>query len=590
MKVSRPGGVWLLAPVIIATGILLLFAWLAAQAAVETPAEPALVRVEIRGPQDLLLFTRLEIPVYDHASEGDGGEYLLTELDPIQQDDLIAKGLNVRVLDSPSFGNQYYRITASKPEALELANDVVDVIESRAGASLIQASPEVAARLVNLGIELEGLNLHPLVIPQEVSNTESISLTVDTDIAGMIRQVLTSTIYSLTGDLTGERGTDISGKPYTITNRYTFYSVPANEVPPIKKAAEYIYQEFDGLALSPEYHMWESISYPVITYPSENYPNVIGTITGTQRPEDIFMITAHLDDAPLYEYVEGTSSIIKFAPGADDNASGTVGVLVAAQILSQYEWDCTLRFATFTGEEQGMLGSSAYAKQAYAQEENILAVLNLDMIAYNSKNIPTPDIDLHTHTTQDQVIANLFIDVISSYGLDLVPEIIQPGTGASDHAAFWAYGYPAILAIEDRNDFNPFYHSRNDTLDKLDMDYYTEFVKAAVGTLAHMGCLAGTEGGLAGYATDLGSGLPIEGARVSAYNRFGQEWQTFTGPDGSYVLNPTRDFYTVSGEAADFVTATITNVQITQGFTTTLNLTLSPMHYLYFPLVPHKTE
>ena len=580
MKVLRPGRVWLLAPVIIATGILLLFAWLVALAAVETPVEPALVLVEISAPEDLLIFTSLEIPIYDYESGEYGIEYLLTMLDPFQLADLIEKGLSVQVLGSPSPSSQYYRITARKPEALGLANDIVDVIESRSGASIIQASPGEAARLVELGIELEGLSLHPLVIPQEVSNTESISLTVDTDIAGMINQVLTSTIYSLTGDLTGEWATIISGEPYTISNRYTFYPPIPNENPPIKKATEYIFQEFALLDISPEYHYWESERYSVTLYPPENYPNVIGTITGTQRPEDIFMITAHLDDAPFSDP----------APGADDNASGTVGVLVAAQILSQYEWDCTLRFATFTGEEQGLLGSSAYAKQAYELEENILAVLNLDMIAYNSKNDDAPDIDLNTHTAQDQVIANLLINVISSYGLDLAPEIIQPGTGASDHASFWAYGYPAILAIEDHNDFNPFYHSRNDTLDKLDMDYYTEFVKATVGTLAHMGCLAGTEGRLAGHVTDKSSGLPIEGARVSASNRFGQEWQTFSGPDGSYILNPTRDFYTVSGEAADFVTATITNVQVTQGLTTTLNLTLPVMQYMYYPLIPHGAE
>jgi len=583
MRESRPGRVWLLAPVIMATAILLLCAWLVEQAAAKTPAELALVRVEIHTPEDMLVFTRLEIPIYDHASGVNRDEYLLTALDPYQQADLIDNGFLLQVLGSPSSGSQYYRITAHKPEALELANEFVEVIENRTGSSLVQAVPEDAARLVNLGIELEQLNLHPLVVPQAVDSTAPYSLSVDTAIAGMIDQVLTSTIYSLTGELSGEWGTMIYSETYTITNRYTFYTPPPDEEPQIKKAAEYIHQEFTSLGLSPEYHFWESDIYPPEYYPPENYPNVIGTIPGDQRPSDIFMITAHLDDAPFSDP----------APGADDNASGTVGVLVAAQILSQYEWDCTLRFATFTGEEQGMLGSSAYAKQAYAQEEDILAVLNLDMIAYNSKNSPVPDIDLHTHTTQDQVIADLLMSVISSYGLDLVPEIIQPGTGASDHASFWAYGYPAILAIEDRDDFNPFYHSRNDTLDNLDMDYYTEFVKAAVGTLAHMGCLAGTEGSLAGYVTALGSGLPIEGVRVSASNRFGQEWQTLTGSDGSYVLYPPRDFYTVAGEAADFVTVTITNVQVTQGLMTTLNLALPVMpvmHYMYFPLVPHNIE
>ncbi len=580
--VARSRNFRLLVPVLIAAASLLLFGWFIDQATAEAPAELDLVRVVIHSPEDLLLFKTLEIPIYYHSRSENGSEYLLTALDPFQEADLIELGFSVQVLGSPSPGRKYYRITAHELENLELAEKSVDVIERQANASLIQASPEDAADLVNLGIELEQFALHPLVLPQEVNSTGPISLTVDTTISGMINQVMTSTIYSLTGDLSGEWAATISGAPYTITNRYTYYLPPADEDPPIKKATEYVYQEFDNLGISPEYHYWESEIYSVTKYPSENYPNVIGTIHGEQRPDDIFLITAHLDDAPFSDP----------APGADDNASGTVAVLVAAQILSQsqYKWDCTLRFAAFTGEEQGLLGSSTYAKQAYEQGEDIIAVLNLDMIAYNSKNKPAPDIDLHTHAAPDMEIANLFVDVIASYQLNLVPEIILPGTGASDHASFWAYGYPAILAIEDHDDFNIYYHSKNDTLDKLDLEYYTEFVKAAVGTLAHMGCLAGTEGALTGYVTDKSSGMPIEGAIVSATNRFGQEWQTFTGPEGSYVLNPTRDSYTVSGEAEGFVTATITNVQITQGDTTTLDFELPAMHYMYFPLIPHRTE
>jgi len=85
MRESRPGRVWLLAPVIMATAILLLFTWLVEQAAAKTPAELALVRVEIHTPEGLLVFTRLEIPIYDHASGVNRDEYLLTALDPYQQ-------------------------------------------------------------------------------------------------------------------------------------------------------------------------------------------------------------------------------------------------------------------------------------------------------------------------------------------------------------------------------------------------------------------------------------------------------------------------------------------------------------------------
>ncbi|MGD8794296.1 MAG: hypothetical protein PVF47_17230, partial [Anaerolineae bacterium] len=48
-------------------------------------------------------------------------------------------------------------------------------------------------------------------------------------------------------------------------------------------------------------------------------------------------------------------------------------------------------------------------------------------------------------------------------------------------------GYVAIMGIEDLLDFNPYYHTVNDRLNFLDLAYFTEFVKAGVGTFAHMG-------------------------------------------------------------------------------------------------------
>jgi hypothetical protein len=83
-------------------------------------------------------------------------------------------------------------------------------------------------------------------------------------------------------------------------------------------------------------------------------------------------------------------------------------------------------------------------------------------------------------------LAQLFADVVDAYGLNLICEIVPNGTGASDHACFWNYGYTAILGIEDFGDFNPRYHTTGDLLEHLDMDYYVEFVKASVATFAHM--------------------------------------------------------------------------------------------------------
>ena len=146
-----------------------------------------------------------------------------------------------------------------------------------------------------------------------------------------------------------------------------------------------------------------------------------------------------------------------------------------------------MRFALWTGEEQGLLGSHAYAERAAGEDEEILGVLNLDMIGFNTAG-SDPGIDLHANASiPDSVqLAQLFSDVVEAYGLDLEPEIVENGTSASDHASFWDYGYTAILGIEDLEDFNPRYHTTGDQLQYLDMAYFADLVKASVATFVHV--------------------------------------------------------------------------------------------------------
>jgi hypothetical protein len=291
--------------------------------------------------------------------------------------------------------------------------------------------------------------------------------TPDPMIQNMIDQVDSNTIRQYTGDLSGEWPVQIDGQEYTIRTRYTYSSEP------IRKATKYVGDHFVDLGLEVDYHTWEG----------QDYPNVVGQLTGQTDPEDIFMITGHLDSIP-------SGSV---APGADDNASGSTATLVAADILSQFEWGCTLRFAVWTGEEQGLLGSDAYAARARTHGENILGVLNLDMIAYNSDTQPTVNLFANSSVPGSTEISILFQDVVQVYDINLDPELYVDNSlgNRSDNKSFWDEGYPAILAIEDYyGDFNPYYHSTSDTLANIDLSYYTQFVKASVGTFAHMaGCL-----------------------------------------------------------------------------------------------------
>jgi hypothetical protein len=255
---------------------------------------------------------------------------------------------------------------------------------------------------------------------------------------------------------------------YTIRTRHT------DSGEPIRKATEYVTQHLTNLGLEVEVHNWES----------PDHPNVIGQITGQNNPENIYMITAHLDNQPSGP----------IAPGADDNASGSVATLIAADILSQHQWGCTLRFALWTGEEQGYEGSQYYADRARERDENIIGVLNLDMIGHDGGGPPNARLYAKSSIPASIDIANLFVDVTQVYNIDLEPSVrVDGSTGEmSDNQSFWKEGYAAILAIE--GDLTPHYHKTTDTLTNLTMDYYTEFVKASVGTFAHMtGCLIGNQ-------------------------------------------------------------------------------------------------
>lgn len=377
----------------------------------------------------------------------------------------------------------------------------------------------------------------------------------DPVVAWMAEQVDQNTLYQRMGDLTGENTVTIRGSAYTIKTRNT------NSGTPIKQATYYVGDHLRGLGLTVEEHRWGPA----------DAPNIIGQKTGVTAPGDIYMLTAHLDDMP-------TGST---APGADDNASGSVGVLVAADILSQFEWNCTLRFALWTGEEQGLLGSDKYAQRAKSNGENIRGVLNLDMIGWNTSG-SVPEIDLNANKLYPATIdlANQMASVIDAYDFDLVPEVLDYGEGASDHASFWTRGYPAILGIEDYypndHDFDPYYHKTTDKLSTLNLPYFTEFVKAAVAETAHMsGCLV--TGIAQGHVTAARDGSAVAGAEIALTDAAGRTYQLKTDATGAYNQAVPPGTYSLTAAAYGYGSANTTSVAVTANGTATADFTLTAL-------------
>lgn len=251
--------------------------------------------------------------------------------------------------------------------------------------------------------------------------------------------------------------------------RYSYATAKLNE------AAQYLYDEYATLGLS--------VTCDAFVYNSKPMTNVVAELSGVGPVSNhIYIICAH------YDSISWDSDRYKIAPGADDNASGSAAVLEAARILSQYQFPRTLRFVNFAGEELGLIGSAHYAGEAFRRGDLIDGVINLDMIGYES--VPPNDHIVEIHAGIDPAsiaLAETLIDNISEYGLLLVPQnITETAVKCGDHASFWNRGYAAILGIEDLDDFNPHYHSRNDTLANMQTQMMVEYTKACVATLAEL--------------------------------------------------------------------------------------------------------
>ncbi len=453
--------------------IVLLLASGTSDAAVRLDSAPsqALIRLEIGAPADLEWALNAALPVYARLSGASGSEILLAMASTEQQIALTRTGRSYRVLDAAPRVAEYYLLTGYRHDSLDAVSQRLPLLEREGRWALLRASPLEAAQLPELGVELKRLSQNPISLADSGGQNISQIIFPNPTIANLLSQIAATTVYTYDGNLSGEWMVPIDGIPYDINTRNT------GQTTPIQKATQYTYEHFQALGLAVSYHYYNHPSYG-------QRRNVVAQQSGVGDPSCIYLITAHLDDMP-------SGSV---APGADDNASGSVAVLIAADLLSQYNFNCTLRYVLFTGEEQGLFGSEAYAAYVDGLNEDIRGVVNLDMIAWNTDAQPVIELYARPDNAGDLAIANLFRDVVYAYGITLTPHVIEYYESASDHASFWDHNFNAILGIEDTtNDFNSYYHTTNDRLSTLDIEYFTNYVKASVGAMAHLaGILVGS--------------------------------------------------------------------------------------------------
>lgn len=555
-------------------GAILLAAQLAAALAVPALAQPdaadlVLVRASSAAEYnrlvalDLAFFVQMgaaDLGAVDLGAAG-GGWTIVVRADAAQQAALAAAGFAGVVLekDVPADAAGYYQLYGL-PEDLvaiqkELPPGALLAVEDRQALARLAADqvPTVEAQGVHT---LPVTPFKPAPVPDRAgANLLAPDLIYSPAVQGMINSLPQSKLVEYVGKLSGEEPAMIDGAPYTLSTRYTY------AYQPITKATRFGYEHFSNLDLLADY------DYYFINGLERR--NVIAEQPGMLDPARIYMLTAHLDSRAAVE-----SESMTFAPGADDNASGSAALMAIAEILSNYRFACTLRYALFTGEEQGLYGSSDYAGDVVRQGHNLQGVLNLDMLGYSAWG-SSPTIELHTRpgNAGDLAIAYLFRDAVNTYSQPLTPLIRQDSLSFSDHSPFWNRGFPALLAIEDWSDHTPNYHRTSDQLENLNLPYYTAFARSALAAFAHMGCLL--DDGLGGRVLESSTGAPLPNAQVSAWMTSQTPVSTLSNIRGDYFLGLADGTYTVKFSAPGHRSETVNNVQVVSGEAATQNRSLT---------------
>jgi Zn-dependent M28 family amino/carboxypeptidase len=197
--------------------------------------------------------------------------------------------------------------------------------------------------------------------------------------------------------------------------------------------------------------------------------NVLGVIEG-ENPDEVIVVGGHFDHmGKVQGYIYN---------GADDNGSGTIGMLTIAKACAAtgVKPKRTIVFAGWTGEEQGLLGSQYFVQHPFKPLKNILFDVNYDMIGRNSTQDSAGNQVGMTYTESVPMFKDLNERMNNEYNIGLVLNIRsnpRPG-GGSDHASFSAKDIPVMSWMAA---MHAEYHQPGDQVEKINFEKMTKIIR-----------------------------------------------------------------------------------------------------------------
>lgn len=218
---------------------------------------------------------------------------------------------------------------------------------------------------------------------------------------------------------------------------------------------------------------------------SDMGPNVVAVLPGKNPALPVLVVGAHYDSRG-----RSSSSPTERAPGANDDGSGSSLLLELATVISDsnVQFEHTVHFHFYCGEEQGLVGSRAEARKYKAAGIELVAMLQADMVAYRKPG-EAMQVGLPNRGTTPE-LAQFLRDLVPNY-VDLV--VGAPNVCCSDQQSWLSEGYRAAFFFERAGPLtDPQYHRSGDLVQRqgYDIEQAVEISKAFLASMATLAKLA----------------------------------------------------------------------------------------------------
>ena len=316
-------------------------------------------------------------------------------------------------------------------------------------------------------------------------------------------------VSKIVSEVSDEKITEILKKLESFGTR-NILSTQDNPTRGVGAARKWIYDQFRSyspkLEVSFDQYKLKKIEGRASRVPRDvDLYNVVAVLPGTTNKEQRIIVSGHYDTIVMGRPTGGAPATPAEAPpmrdpdldapGVTDDGSGTACVMELARVLSHYEFEKTLVFIAFAGEEEGLLGASLYAEKARAANQKIEAVLNNDIIGSDvsgSGRMENRRVSVFSEDPDDsssRELARYIKDIGERYlpamHVDTIFRADRFGRGG-DHTGFNLEGFSAVrLSSPEENFANQ--HTVTDTFANTSVPYITMVTKvngAAAASLA----------------------------------------------------------------------------------------------------------